>query len=109
MASAPGRHPVDEDLGVPADMVRGAVKKVLLVTLVVLLVVIGLPMVMPGIGAAHCDDCTLGVAVGALCLLAVLTAVASLAVFASQRLRVRRKLVPGLLRATLFDPPPQLA
>jgi hypothetical protein len=85
------------------------VKKVLLVALVVLLVVIGVPVVMPGMGGAYCDDCAPAVAAGALCLLAVLGGLASVALFASQLVRARRMLVLGLLRAAVFFRPPRLA
>jgi membrane protease YdiL (CAAX protease family) len=85
-------------------------KKILLVVLVVLLVVIGIPVVMPGMGAAYCGDCDLAVAAGALCLLAVLGGLASVALFASPQLvQVRRKLGIGLMRATVFYRPPRLA
>jgi hypothetical protein len=85
------------------------VKKILLVALVVLLVVIGLPVMMPGMGVAHCDDCAPTVAAGALCLLAVLGGVASLVLLASGSLRLRGRLTRTLLRTTLLDRPPQLA
>ncbi len=85
-------------------------KRILLVVLVVLLVVIGIPVVMPGMGAAYCGDCDLAVATGALCLLAVLAGLISMALFASPQLvRARRRLVLGLLRATVFYRPPRLA
>jgi hypothetical protein len=85
------------------------VKKILLVALVVLLVVIGLPVMMPGMGVAHCDDCAPTVAAGALCLLAVLAGVGSLVLLASESLRLQGRLKRVLLRAALLDRPPQLA
>jgi hypothetical protein len=86
------------------------VKKILLVVLVVLLVVIGIPVVTPGMGAAYCGDCDLAVVTGALCLLAVLAGLASMALFASPQLvRARRTLLLALLRATVFYRPPRLA
>lgn len=84
-------------------------KKVLLVALVVLLVVIGLPVMMPGMGVAHCHDCTPGVAAGALCLIALWGALALVVLFVSQPLSARRKLMLGLLRASVFYRPPQTA
>jgi hypothetical protein len=85
------------------------VKKILLVALVVLLVVIGLPVMMPGMGVAHCDDCAPTVAAGALCLLAVLGGMGALVLLASESLRLRGRLRRVLLRAALLDRPPQLA
>ncbi len=84
-------------------------KKVLLLALVVLLVVIGLPVLMPGMSAAHCDDCGPATAAGALCTLVVLAGLAYLAVLMEQRVRLRRVTMTGLLRAAGFDRPPQLA
>ncbi|HEV2068656.1 MAG TPA: hypothetical protein VGR26_02550 [Acidimicrobiales bacterium] len=84
-------------------------KKVLLVALVVLLVIIGLPVLMPGMGAAYCDDCGPATAAGALCTLVVLAASAYVAALTGQRVRVRRVVMTGLLRAAVFDRPPQLA
>lgn len=83
-------------------------KKVLLLSLVVLLVVIGLPLVIPGMAAAHCADCDLAVSAASLCLLAVLGGFTAVAFFASRLLRLRRKLVLGLLRAAVFYRPPRL-
>jgi hypothetical protein len=84
-------------------------KKMFLVALVVLLVVIGLPVLMPGMAAAHCDDCGLVTPAAAQCLFVVLTGSAYLAVLMGQRVRVRSVLIAGLLRAAVFDRPPQLA
>lgn len=84
-------------------------KKVLLVALVVLLVVIGVPVVMPGVGGAYCDDCAPAVAAGGLCLLAVLGGFAAVMVVASQQVRARRTSVRELLRAAVFFRPPRLA
>ena len=83
-------------------------KKVLLVALVVLLVVIGLPVLMPGM-AAHCDDCGPATAAGPLCAFVVLAALAYVAGLMEQRVRLRRLAMTGLLRAGVFDRPPQLA
>ncbi len=84
-------------------------KKVLLVSLVVLLVVIGLPVLMPGMAALQCEDCALTTAAGAYCTFVVLVGLAYVGMLMSQRLRVRSVLMAGLLRAAVFDRPPQLA
>lgn len=83
-------------------------KRVLLVALVVLLVVIGLPVLMPGMGAAHCDDCGPATAAGPLCTFVVLAGFAYVAVLMEQRVRLRRLVMTGLLRAAVLDRPPQL-
>ncbi len=84
-------------------------KKVLLVALVVLLVVIGLPVLMPGMTTAHCGDCDLGTAAGALCAFAVLVSLAYVAMLMAQRVRARFVVKTGLLRAAVFERPPQFA
>ena len=87
----------------------GLVKKVLLVALVMLLVMIGLPVMMPGMGGGFCTDCPPALGAGQ-CLLGVLAGLGSVAALASsQRLRRRGKGMISLLRAALFPPPPQLA
>jgi len=85
-------------------------KKVLLVALVVLLVVIGLPMLMPGMGSATCADCGPAVMAGPVCVLAaILTGFALLILVTAQRVRLRRDDLFELLRAVAFERPPQLA
>lgn len=84
-------------------------KKALVVALVVLLVIIGLPILMPGMGSAHCADCGPAVMGGAMCV-ALLTA----AVFAALAAMGRRsRLEPlrqrGRLDESLLYRPPQLA
>ncbi len=77
--------------------------------LVVLLVVIGLPVLMPGMTTAHCGDCGLAAAAGALCTFAVLAGFAYLAMLMAQRVQARLLVMTGLLRAAAFDRPPQFA
>lgn len=83
-------------------------KKILLVALVVLIVLIGLPVLIPGMGAVHCDDCGRATAAGALCTFIVLAGLAYVAVLLGQRVRIGRVVMAGLLRAVTFDRPPQL-
>lgn len=83
-------------------------RKVLVLALVIVLVVIGLPMLMPGMGGAHCDECGPALVVGALCVLAILTGFALAFAVLSEIVRPRRHLYLELLRASLFDRPPQL-
>ncbi len=84
------------------------VKKALLVGLVILLVVIGIPILLPGMGAASCVDCDSAVAVSTctVAVLSVLTMV--LALLFQLLLRTHRELYPELLRAVVFERPPQL-
>ena len=84
-------------------------KKALVVSLVVLLVMIGFPVLMPGMGMPFCPDCGPAVAGDPLCLLAVIAGVAMLLAARSGRIRVGWERHRDLLRAALFDRPPQLA
>ena|SRR5438445_2118444 len=83
-------------------------KKALLVALVVLLVLVGLPIFMPGGPMAACPDCGPATTAYSVCLIAVLgeAAIASVALFVF--LRGRRHDPPLLLRAVVFDRPPRL-
>ena len=83
-------------------------KKALIVGLVILLVVIGIPILMPGMGMPFCPDCGPAVASGPMCLLAVIAAVAMLLAASSRSMRARHGRHRDLLRAVLFDRPPQL-
>ena len=84
-------------------------KKALIVTLVVLLVIIGVPVLMPGMGGAHCADCGPATMAGPMCI-AVLAAGAFAAVVAIGR---RARLEPMRRRARLVDSllyrPPRVA
>ncbi len=86
-------------------------KKALLVALVVLLVLIGVPMLMPGMsGAGMCADCGPAVMAGPTCVLAAVLAGFVIAVALLVHLmRTRRDEMFELLRAVVFDRPPQLA
>ena len=85
-------------------------KKALLISLVVLLVVIGLPILMPGMGGGHCADCGPAMTAGALCALAaVLVAEALIASLLVGPLRQRCTMPAALLRAVSLDRPPRLA
>ena len=85
-------------------------KKALLVALVVLLVLIGVPVLMHGMGAAACHECGPVIAAGAGCaLLAVLAGFALVVALFATRLRPRRDVVADLLLAFVFDRPPRLA
>lgn len=93
----------------PATTVDGVVRKALFVTLVVLLVIIGVPVLMPGMGGAHCADCGPATMAGPMCI-AVLVAAAFAALVAIGR---RARLEPMRRRGRLVDSllyrPPRLA
>lgn len=84
-------------------------KKILLVALVVLLVLIGLPLLMGGM-ASGCADCGPAVLAGADCtIVAVLTGIAAGLALLALMFRSRRDEFFDLLRATVFERPPQFA
>ncbi len=83
-------------------------KKAIVVALVIVLVVIGLPILMSGMDMATCVDCGPAVMTGP-CLPLLLGTFALLIAMASFLLRRRRTDPLELLRAVLFDRPPQLA
>ena len=85
-------------------------KTVAVAALVVLLVLIGIPLLLPGMGRAICHDCGPAVSPGHSC--AALAAVASVALalaLMSVRVRVRRDQYSCLVRSLDLDRPPQLA
>ena len=85
-------------------------KKALVVALVVLLVLIGIPILMPGMGGAMCADCGPAITAGQACsLLAVLAGFALAITLLAFRFRTRRDLPWDLLRSLDFERPPQLA
>ena len=81
-------------------------KTALVVAVVVLLVLVGLPVLMPGMGAA-CAKCGPAAAAGA-CGLGVLGGLALWILAGSQLLRRQGSRRRPLLWVTLFERPPQL-
>jgi len=85
-------------------------KKALVVALVVLLVLIGIPILMPGMSGALCHDCGPAISSGQACtLLAVLAGFALAIALLARRFRTRRDLLWDLLRSLELERPPQLA
>ena len=86
-------------------------KKALLVALVVLVVLIGVPVLMPGMGgAATCTDCPPAVVHAQVCTLAAVLSTFALAVIVlSQRVRQRGAHACQLLFVPLLERPPQPA
>ncbi len=82
-------------------------KKALTVALVVLLVLIGIPMLMPGMSLAG-QDCDPAVA-GSPCGVTLLVSAALLVATAWFALHRQRDLVLGLLPIQRLDRPPRLA
>lgn len=85
-------------------------KKALLIALVIVLVVIGIPILMPGMGGAMCHDCGPAVTVGQACsLLAVLSGFALTIALLALSVRERSDRLRLLLRAVDIARPPRLA
>lgn len=83
--------------------------RTLTVGLVLVLVVIGLPVIMPGMGNAHCEQCDRAMSPGPVCLLAILITVTNLLALVSGIFGARPQRCPLLVRSSSFDPPPQFA
>ena len=85
-------------------------KTVALVALVVLLVLIGIPLLMPGMGGGMCAECEPAVTPGHFCLmLAVLGFLAMGLSLLAVRVRTIAILVGALIRSLDIDRPPQVA
>lgn len=85
-------------------------KKALLIALVLLLVVIGIPILMPGMGGAMCHDCGPAVTVGQTCsLLAVLSGFVFAIALLALSVRERSDRLRLLLRGVDIARPPRLA
>ena len=85
-------------------------KKALVVALVVLLVLIGIPLLMPGMGGAMCHDCGPAISTAHVCsLLAVLAGLSLAVALFAVRFRTCRIFLSDLLRSLEFDRPPQMA
>lgn len=85
-------------------------KKALLIALVLLLVLIGIPVLMPGMSGAMCHDCGPAVAAGQACsLLAVLASFALAIALISLSVRSNRDRLRLLLLALDLERPPRFA
>ena len=85
------------------------VKKAFIVSLVVLLVVIGVPVLVPGMAGGHCADCGPATFAAAMCFAVLSAAGAAVLGAASRRRRSGLLASPGRLDAFLLYRPPQLA
>ena len=79
-----------------------------MVVLVAVLVMIGLPMAMPGMGMPPCQECGPALLAGSACALFVLVGFTLFFAMLIELVWARRYLRVGLLRASPFDRPPQL-
>ena len=96
-------------LGGRTTVTAAVTVKALLVALVVLLVLVGIPVLMPGMGGAVCRDCGSAVSAGQACS-ALLVSVFALAIaLMGVRLRTRRHRYGDLLRSLELYRPPQMA
>lgn len=85
------------------------VKRVLVVTLVVVVLLTGIPVVM-GMPMVTCSDCDLATMMANSCILAVLAGLVALALnLLAVRLAVRPPTLAGLVVSSGLDRPPRLA
>lgn len=82
------------------------VKKALVIAVIVLLIVVGVPLLVVGMGHGHCLTCGPAALVMSVCMAVLAAAIAAIAL-ASERTRLRRIRALELLRAAFFDRPPQ--
>lgn len=83
-------------------------KKALLVTLVVVLVLIGLPMPVPGMGPIDCGDCDRAMVVHTVCLAIVGLGLILVVALLHESLTMDRRRVLGVLLAGRLERPPRL-
>jgi Mn2+/Fe2+ NRAMP family transporter len=85
------------------------VKRALVVTLVLVVLFTGIPIVM-GMPMVACSDCDLATIMANSCMLAVLTGLVAVALsLLAVRLATRPSMLAGLLLSSGLDRPPRLA
>jgi len=84
------------------------VRRTLFITLVIIVVVTGLPVLMSMGDMAACDFCAPGVLLPLMCLAALVAAAVVLPVLLRAPLRLQERLLRLALVASLFERPPQL-
>ena len=84
-------------------------KKPVVLAVVILLVLVGVPLLMPGMGSPACANCGPALLAGSACLVAVLVGAALVAAAASLFLPRRRQRLRLRGRMRLLERPPQLA
>ena len=83
-------------------------RRTLFITLVIIVVVTGLPVLMSMGDMAACDFCAPGVLLPLMCLAALVAAAVVLPVLLRAPLRLQERLLRLALVASLFERPPQL-
>lgn len=84
-------------------------KKALLVTLVVALVLIGLPLPVPGMGPIDCGDCDQSMVVHTTCLATVGLGLLLVVALLRESLTTDRRRILALLLANRLERPPRPA
>jgi hypothetical protein len=84
------------------------VRRALFITLVIVVVVTGLPVLMSMGDMATCDFCAPGVLLPLLCMAALVAAAVVLPALLRARLRLQERLLRLALVASSFERPPQL-
>lgn len=83
-------------------------RRALFITLVIIVVVTGLPVLMSMGDMAACDFCAPGVLLPLMCLAALVAAAAMLPALLRAPLRLQERLLRLALLASSFERPPQL-
>ena len=83
-------------------------RRALFITLVIIVVVTGLPVLMSMGDMAACDFCAPGVLLPLMCLAALVAAAAMLPALLRAPLRLQERLLRLALVASSFERPPQL-
>jgi hypothetical protein len=94
---------------VDAGTVMAVVKKGLLIALVVVLVLVGLPIPVGGMGAMTCIDCEQPVTVHKACAAVLFAALVVVVAMAAHSLTRDRRRMLAMLLAGRLERPPQLA
>lgn len=84
-------------------------KKALLIALVVILVLLGLPLPVPGMGPIDCGDCDQALLVHTMCFAIVGLGLILLVALMRESLTMDRRRILGLLLANRLERPPRLA
>ena len=84
------------------------VRRALFITLVIIVVVTGLPVLMSMGDMAACDFCAPGVLLPLMCLAALVAAALVLPALLRAPLRLQERLMRLALVASIFERPPQL-
>jgi hypothetical protein len=84
-------------------------KKAVLIAVVVALVVLGLPLPVPGMGPIDCGSCDQAVVVNMTCIAVVLFSSVLIIALVRESLTMDRRRILGLLLASRLERPPKPA